>query len=96
MNDICQQYKSLTGRKVSFVIFLLLLLTGILLVALSRGASSIGFADSLAALFKDSGLAHAIVWKLRLPRIVMAIIVGGGLGLAGTVFQAILRNPLAL
>jgi hypothetical protein len=64
MNDICQQYKSLTGRKVSFVIFLLLLLTGILLVALSRGASSIGFADSLAALFKDSGLAHAIVWKL--------------------------------
>ena len=95
MNDICQQYKYLTGRKVSFIIFLLLLLTGILLIALSRGASSIGFTDSLTALFKDSGLAHAIVWKLRLPRIVMAIIMGCGLGLAGTVFQAILRNPLA-
>ncbi|MBU4415123.1 MAG: iron ABC transporter permease [Proteobacteria bacterium] len=94
-NDICQQYKGLTGRKVSFIIFLLLLLTGILLIALSLGASSIGFTDSLTAFFKDSGLAHAIVWKLRLPRIVMAIIVGGGLGLAGTVFQAILRNPLA-
>jgi len=86
MNNICQQYKSLTGRKVSFIIFLAVFLFGIAIIALSLGASCVGFKDLFTALFKDSGLAHAIVWKLRLPRIVMAIIVGCGLGLAGTVF----------
>ena len=36
-----------------------------------------------------------IVVDLRAPRAVMAILVGGGLSLAGAVFQALLRNPLA-
>ena len=36
-----------------------------------------------------------IVVNLRAPRAVMAILVGGGLSLAGAVFQALLRNPLA-
>ena len=95
MNNICKQYKSLTGMKVSFIIFLAVFLFGTAIIALSLGASCVGFKDLFTALFKDSGLAHAIVWELRLPRIVMAIMVGCGLGLAGTVFQAILRNPLA-
>ena len=36
-----------------------------------------------------------IVNKLRFPRIVLALLVGAGLSLSGTVFQALLRNPLA-
>ena len=36
-----------------------------------------------------------IITDLRAPRAVMAILVGGGLSLAGAVFQALLRNPLA-
>ncbi|OEU49478.1 MAG: iron ABC transporter permease [Desulfobacterales bacterium C00003060] len=95
MQEICEQYRGLTGRKVSFMILLVVLLSGVGLIALSQGASSVGLKDSFAALFEDSGVAHAIVWKLRLPRIVMAILVGCGLAIAGTVFQAILRNPLA-
>jgi len=95
MEDICKQYKGLSARKLSFMLLLLAVLYGVALIALSQGASSVGFKDSFAALFKDSGVAHAIIWKLRLPRIVMAILVGCGLAIAGTVFQAILRNPLA-
>ena len=37
----------------------------------------------------------AIVWDIRLPRILLAVIVGGGLAVSGTVFQALLLNPLA-
>ncbi len=37
----------------------------------------------------------AIVWEIRLPRILLAVIVGGGLAVSGTVFQALLLNPLA-
>jgi iron complex transport system permease protein len=40
------------------------------------------------------GLA-AIVWELRLPRILCGILAGMGLAVAGAIFQAILQNPLA-
>lgn len=93
--DICEQYKGFSSRKFSFLILLVVVLFSATFIALSQGASSVGFKDSFMALFKQTGIAHAIVWKLRLPRIVIAILVGCGLALAGTVFQAILRNPLA-
>jgi iron complex transport system permease protein len=38
---------------------------------------------------------RAIVLELRLPRAAMAALIGAGLAVAGTVFQALLRNPLA-
>jgi len=42
-----------------------------------------------------SNLRDAIVWELRLPRILTAMAVGAGLALSGTVMQALTRNPLA-
>ena len=44
---------------------------------------------------ESTWLADVCVWNLRLPRIVLGIVAGIGLGLAGAVMQAILRNPLA-
>jgi len=38
---------------------------------------------------------ESIIWNLRLPRIVLAIIVGSMLSVSGTAFQGVLRNPLA-
>lgn len=95
MEDICQQYRDLTNRKVSFIVFLAVVLFCLAFAALAQGPSPLGFKGSIAALFSDSGVSHAIIYRLRLPRIVMAVLVGSGLALAGTVFQAILRNPLA-
>jgi iron complex transport system permease protein len=40
-------------------------------------------------------VAATIVLDLRLPRVLLAMVVGAGLGGAGTVFQGLLRNPLA-
>jgi iron complex transport system permease protein len=42
-----------------------------------------------------SHLRDAIVWELRLPRVLAALGVGAGLALAGTVMQVLTRNPLA-
>ncbi|KKB76746.1 iron ABC transporter permease [Devosia soli] len=42
-----------------------------------------------------SRLRDAIVWDLRLPRVIAALGVGAGLALAGAVMQALTRNPLA-
>jgi iron complex transport system permease protein len=42
-----------------------------------------------------SRLRDAIVWELRLPRVIVAMGIGAGLALSGTVMQALTRNPLA-
>lgn len=94
-NEICEQYRGVGIKKLSFVLLMVVLLFGVSCIALCQGASSIRFQDAITAVFKRTGLAHAIIWNLRLPRIIMAILVGFGLALAGTVFQAIFRNPLA-
>lgn len=41
------------------------------------------------------GNVNFIVWQLRLPRELMALVIGGTLGVVGSAFQALLRNPLA-
>ncbi|MBO0710578.1 MAG: iron ABC transporter permease [Acetobacteraceae bacterium] len=52
----------------------------------------------LALLVGDGGfsLPHGLVlWQIRLPRALLGVLVGGGLGLSGAVLQGALRNPLA-
>lgn len=60
------------------------------------GASPIPPGDLVAALLRrGGGTAEAIVWTLRLPRVVLGFVVGGVLAVAGAALQALVRNPLA-
>jgi iron complex transport system permease protein len=69
---------------------------GAMLLGVRYGTVPIGTGDLLALLRGEATEAHHfIVLELRLPRVVMGVLVGGGLALAGAVFQALLRNPLA-
>ncbi|MEV6973122.1 iron ABC transporter permease [Kitasatospora sp. NPDC093806] len=43
----------------------------------------------------EPGTRDLIVWQLRVPRALLAAMVGAGLGLVGTTVQALVRNPLA-
>jgi iron complex transport system permease protein len=54
--------------------------------------------DRLPGVAVDSGLderAVAILWQIRLPRVVLALLVGATLSLAGGAYQGVFRNPLA-
>lgn len=42
-----------------------------------------------------SAITTSLVWNMRLPRVLLAFVVGAGLGASGTVMQSVLRNPLA-
>jgi iron complex transport system permease protein len=66
------------------------------LFALAVGGAAIAPADLLTALAHPRAHTDAatIVWSLRLPRIAIAATVGAALALAGTLMQALLRNPL--
>jgi iron complex transport system permease protein len=50
---------------------------------------------TLGAVAPPEAAADAIVWRLRLPRAVLALVVGGGLAVIGVAMQALVRNPLA-
>ena len=43
----------------------------------------------------DYGPVHDIIWLLRLPRLVLAALVGMGLSVCGVIMQAVVKNPLA-
>ena len=51
--------------------------------------------DFFSALFGGGSQAHRDILGLRWPRAILGLLVGGGLALSGSVFQALLRNPLA-
>lgn len=56
------------------------------------------FADRLGFRIFDASLtpaAKAIVWDLRVPRVLMGAVAGGGLAVVGGVLQVVTRNPLA-
>jgi iron complex transport system permease protein len=67
------------------------------LLGLATGPAAISPADVAAALVgrARSELAATVVLELRLPRVLLAALAGGGLAVAGTAFQALTRNPLA-
>lgn len=73
------------------------LMVGLLtLSSLLIGPAGFSIADSLAALFGGTGDAVSLVMQeIRLPRALLAIMVGISLGLSGAALQGYLRNPLA-
>ncbi len=77
-------------------IILCVLVVGLFFGSLLIGPAEIGITDSLSALFVDDGGAMTLVMReIRLPRAVLALMIGASLGLAGAAMQGYLRNPLA-
>ncbi|WP_333496729.1 FecCD family ABC transporter permease [Kluyvera sp. CHPC 1.251] len=75
----------------SFSVFigLLLVLATLVLVGASQGALKITFASLQDAHYRD-------IWlNIRLPRVLLAVLVGGALATAGVIMQGLFRNPMA-
>lgn len=75
----------------------LLLLTGIVIgSSLVAGSTEIGMNDAVAAVLGNPAEpAHTVVMELRVPRVLSALAIGALLAVAGTLLQALFRNPLA-
>ena len=79
-------------------------LTGALIVALvaasvivlNTGLADIGVIAGLQDFFKgEQSLAANVIGQIRLPRLILALVIGATLGMAGAAMQGLLRNPLA-
>ncbi|MEA1906925.1 MAG: iron ABC transporter permease [Euryarchaeota archaeon] len=97
------QSKPPTGKIVFFVLFLLLIIVALVGISVTTGGADMTMDDACSAIlhkffpdqYESSWLADVCVWNLRLPRIVLAILAGISLGIAGGIMQWALRNPLA-
>lgn len=79
-----------------FIVFLLLL-TFFSLLSLSIGSVSLPFAKVCSILAGQSGSAQEvnIIMQIRLPRLIMAFLLGGALSLSGFLLQTYFQNPIA-
>ncbi len=71
----------------------LLLLTSLLLLATAPFLGQIDL--PLEKLLQNDAMEHQVFFELRLPRVLLAFLVGGILSLGGLVFQVVFRNPMS-
>lgn len=74
---------------------LLAVLACLFCVSLLVGEARLDFADLWQAVWTHQGVAGVIIYDIRLPRTLLALLVGAVLGLSGAALQGLLRNPLA-
>ena len=90
-------YKSLINKKIIIIVTLLCLIIITLVINLFAGSADFGIKETLSArvMSGKNDLAEFIIWKLRMPMALAAIVIGAALAVAGCEMQTILRNPMA-
>lgn len=92
-----------TGRlSVLWIIILIILpvLTALLCLLIGRMPLTVkdlitAFSDQFSGKKPENALTYATIFSIRLPRILLALLVGAGLSAAGCAFQSLFANPLA-
>ena len=100
-DELEEKYHKFIKNKIFFLFCGILILFLLILVGTCIGSADLSIKDVFYSLFsrliQNSQLEtfnDAVVWDLRLPRIIMGVVAGMGLALAGTQMQGITQNPL--
>ncbi len=101
--DLRAEYQKFISRKMLFLMLLALVIVLLTGYAATQGSANISVLDVYSAIlarffpghFHSDWFSDTIVWELRLHRILLTIVAGTGLAIAGAVMQGILKNPLA-
>lgn len=94
--DVLERYRGYSRKRIAFFSLSAALLVVIGVFSLTIGAASLSFSEAVSALLgrASTNSVNTIVWNIRLPRVLSAIVAGAGLAVAGAAMQSILRNPL--
>jgi iron complex transport system permease protein len=98
MTTLAARYRRFAALRLWLLAAMVVVLCATLALDLATGPSGLPFADVVAGLLRPAGLPveqRVILWEVRLPYAVMALLVGASLGLAGAEMQTALNNPLA-
>jgi len=97
------KYKALILRRMLFSIICILLIYLLIGISLSIGSIQVPLVEVYSVIlskifpyyFSVDSLSEVVIWHLRFPRTIMAVLCGMTLAIAGSKTMAILRNPLA-
>jgi len=98
MTSLAARYRRFAALRLWLLAAMALVLCATFVLDLATGPSGLPFADVVAGLLRPSGMPleqRVILWEVRLPYAVLALLVGASLGLAGAEMQTALNNPLA-
>lgn len=89
-------YKKFLKRRILFIFLTTVTLFLVGVYAVFSGSANLGLRDFLDTFSSNAGTAaYQIILKIRMPRIVGAVLSGTALAVSGAVIQSLLRNPLA-
>ncbi len=95
MNNLTKYQQGKRQKNFLIIIFLIILLL-LTFLEIAIGPTSLKLINVIKALFLQGDKANIrVIWALRMPRILAAILAGAGLALAGMVMQSLLQNPMA-
>jgi iron complex transport system permease protein len=93
------------SRYLSLLCLLLFLVVASVFVAVSLGAVTIDIGDTYGVILRKLGFPiasqniakplEAIIWNMRVPRVLLGLVVGAGLSMSGSVMQSTVNNPIA-
>lgn len=94
--SVSEQYNVAKAKKLAIIFILLALVFLFFVVSVFVGSGTLSFKEVFLAIFnKGSETARLIVRRIRFPRVIAALVAGGGLAVSGLVMQTVLKNPLA-
>lgn len=99
--SVHQMYRSMISRKILFFVLCVAIIFTMVVLSVTIGEYNIGFVEAYRVIidviigrpvdFND----YHVIWEIRMPRALLAVLVGVGLAAAGAVMQTMMRNPLA-
>lgn len=82
--------------KITVIFILAVLLLAGFILGNSKGTLQVGARRIFEVIMNDDGSAERmVIWNIRLPRMILAALVGVNLALAGAILQGVMNNPLA-
>lgn len=95
MNSL-QEMKNRRKKNILAIVILLIALLVVSVTCLFVGSSNMSFTDAFNALLGGGTNAQSrIIWRIRVPRVLAALIAGAGLSVAGLIMQTTLNNTMA-
>jgi iron complex transport system permease protein len=93
--SLVASYKGVLRQKALFFFVLLVFLVALAVYAIAAGTYDLSLIKVIRALLGyEEGAAGIVIWNIRMPRIVAAIVAGWGLAISGVAMQCLLKNPL--
>ena len=93
--DLLKDYKKFNRRRILIIILLLILVFITIQFAMLMGSFEVNFTNIRDFWTDEESMVHQVITRIRLPRIVAAILTGSVLSVSGAVSQSLMRNPLA-